>query len=93
MWYRGRRITKFKPDIVVAQKLIVEVKATSEIEDFHRAQLIHYLKATDIEVGLIVNFGREPQFRRRVYQNSRKLRHFTPPSEEELQREFSKPDA
>ena len=93
VWFRGQRIAKFKPDIVVDDKLIVEVKATSEIEDFHRAQLLHYLKATDVEVGLIVNFGREPQFKRRVYQNSRKLRHFAPPSPEALEREFSKPDA
>jgi GxxExxY protein len=88
VWFRGERIAKFRADLVVADKLIVEVKTTPEVEPFHMAQVLHYLKATDLEVGLLVNFGREPQFRRVVYQNTRKRRHFEPPSTEQLEREF-----
>ena len=88
VWFRGRSIVTFEADLVVARKLIVEVKAAPEILDFHRAQLLHYLKATDIEVGLVVNFGREPKFRRQVYENSRKLRHFPEPTPEELESTF-----
>jgi GxxExxY protein len=86
VWFRGQRLAKFKADIVVENKLLVEVKASPEIDRFHVAQVLHYLKATDLEVGLLVNFGREPQFKRIVYQNSRKRRHFEPPPPSELDR-------
>jgi hypothetical protein len=75
---------KFRADLVVADTLIVEVKASPEIDAFHTAQVLHYLKATDLEVGLLVNFGREPQFRRIVYQNARKRRFFEAPSQEDV---------
>lgn len=84
VWFRGQRIAKFRADLLVAETLIVEVKTSPEIEAFHTAQVLHYLKATDLEVGLLLNFGREPQFRRVVYQNSRKRRFFETPSQEEI---------
>jgi GxxExxY protein len=93
VWFRGRSIAIFQADLVVENKLIVEVKTAPEIQEFHRVQLLHYLKATDIEVGLIVNFGREPKFRRQVYENSRKLRHYPEPSGEELQFAFRADEA
>ena len=51
------------PDPVVPRDgVIVEVKARPEIDPFNKAQVLHYLKATDLEVGLLVNFGRRPEF-------------------------------
>lgn len=58
--------------MVVNDVVIVELKAVKTLLKEHEAQLIHYLKATTIEVGLLFNFGPEPQFRRRVYDNDKK---------------------
>jgi GxxExxY protein len=84
VWFHGQQIAKFRADLLVADTLIVEVKTSLAIDPFHAAQVLHYLKATDLEVGLLVNFGREPQFKRVVYQNSRKPRHFERPSPTEI---------
>jgi GxxExxY protein len=72
VWFRGRRIVTFKADMIVDPGLVIEVKATPEIQPYHKAQLFHYLKATDLEVGLLFNFGRRPEFSRVIYENSRK---------------------
>jgi GxxExxY protein len=61
VWFHGQQIAKFRADLLVADTLIVEVKTSLGIDAFHAAQILHYLKATDLEVGLLVNFGREPQ--------------------------------
>ena len=79
VWFRGRRIVTFKADLVVAEQVIVEVKVGKEVQPFHKAQLKNYLKATDLEVGLLLHFGPEPRFYRIVYENARKLRYFEPP--------------
>ena len=84
VWFHGQQIAKFRADLLVADTLIVEVKTSLAIDAFHAAQVLHYLKATDLEVGLLVNFGREPQFKRVVYQNSRKPRQFERPSATEI---------
>jgi GxxExxY protein len=86
VWFRGQRIAKFRADLLVADTLLVEVKVSPEIDAFHTAQVLHYLKASDLEVGLLLNFGREPQFKRVVYQRSRNRRHFETPSQEEVAR-------
>ena len=52
--------------------MIIELKAVSRLVDAHIAQLMHYLRATDIEVGLVMNFGQQPEFKRRVFENERK---------------------
>jgi GxxExxY protein len=86
VWFRGQRIAKFRADLLVADTLLVEVKVSPEIDAFHTAQVLHYLKASDLEVGLLLNFGREPQFKRVVYQRSRNRRYFETPSQEEVAR-------
>jgi len=53
--------------------VIIELKAIRSLEPAHEAQLINYLKATNIEVGLLLNFGRKPEFKRFVYSNNRKI--------------------
>ena len=70
VWFRGRLLTTFRADLVVDPGLLIEVKAAPEIQPFHKAQLLHYLKASGLEVGLLFNFGRRPQIARMVYQQS-----------------------
>jgi hypothetical protein len=53
----------------VADKVIVELQAARTISEDHEDQLINYLKATDVEVGLLLNFGQRPEFRRKLFQN------------------------
>ena len=65
-------LATFKPDIIVNDVVLVEVKAVREFEDWHTAQILNYLKATPIEVGLLVNFGRRADYRRFVMMNHRK---------------------
>ena len=54
------------------RKLIIELKAAKSIAEDHEAQLLNYLKATDIEVGLLLNFGPKPEVKRKIYDNFRK---------------------
>lgn len=72
VWFRDQKIGDFRADMIVEQKVILELKAVSGITEAHKAQLINYLRATEIEVGLILNFGERPQFKRLVFENSRK---------------------
>lgn len=64
--FRGRIIGAFRTDLIVGDELLVELKAARAIEDAHVAQVINYLRATDLEAGLLLNFGPRPQFRRIV---------------------------
>jgi GxxExxY protein len=72
VFFRGNSIGDFKTDLIVNEKVIVELKAVRTLDPAHEAQLINYLKATNIEVGLLLNFGRKPEFKRFVYDNERK---------------------
>ncbi len=56
--------------------IIVELKAAENICEEHEAQLLNYLKATDIEVGLLLNFGKEPQFKEKYFTNDKKKNPF-----------------
>jgi GxxExxY protein len=57
---------------MVENTVLLELKAARTLEPSHEAQLLHYLRATEIEVGLLLNFGIRPQFRRLVFENARK---------------------
>jgi GxxExxY protein len=72
VFFRGKVIGDFKADLIANEKVIVELKAVRALTLAHEAQLINYLKATNIEVGLLLNFGRKPEFKRFVYDNKRK---------------------
>jgi len=72
VFFRGTRIGDFKADLIVNEKVIIELKAVRTFDTAHEAQLINYLKATNIEVGLLLNFGRRPEFKRFIYDNKRK---------------------
>jgi GxxExxY protein len=56
----------------VEDLIILELKAAEALVDEHGYQLINYLKATDREVGLLFNFGKKPQFKRKIFTNDRK---------------------
>jgi GxxExxY protein len=60
--YKGRPLKqKYKPDFIVFEKIILEIKAVTQLTDEHRAQVHNYLKATGHRVGLLVNFGHYPK--------------------------------
>ena len=60
--YRGQRLKQtYKPDFICFEKIIVEIKAVSNLIDEHRAQLLNYLHATGYKVGLLINFGHHPK--------------------------------
>lgn len=67
MFTDGEIVREYFADLVVDNKVIVELKAAEMIGKAHEAQLINYLRATKIEVGLLLNFGRKPEFRRKVF--------------------------
>ncbi len=67
VYYAGQPIGKYFADLLVENKVIVELKTAEAIGAAHEAQLLNYLRATGIEVGLILNFGPKPQFRRKVF--------------------------
>ena len=59
--YKGHRLRQtYKPDFICFEKIVVELKAASELTDEHRAQVHNYLKATGLKLGLLVNFGHYP---------------------------------
>ena len=64
--YGRTACSRFRPDFMVDGKVLVEVKATSRIIKSHWAQLLNYLRASRVEVGLILNFGPRPEFKRLV---------------------------
>jgi GxxExxY protein len=70
--FRGAVVGEFRPDLFLDGKVIVEIKAVERLLPVHEAQLINYLKATEIEVGVLLNFGKRPEFKRLAYDNRRK---------------------
>ncbi len=70
--YESKVIGEYFADILVQDCIIVEIKAVKNLGLEHEAQLLNYLKATDIEVGLLMNFGPKPEIKRKVFSNSRK---------------------
>ena len=70
--YDGVVVGEYFADMLVENKVILELKAAEVIEESHTAQLVNYLKATRAEVGFVLNFGPEPKFERRYFSNQRK---------------------
>jgi GxxExxY protein len=67
--FRGKVVGRFRADLVVNETVLVEAKAFPRLQSAHEAQLLNYLRATALEVGLLLNFGPRPQFRRLVFEN------------------------
>ena len=70
--YDGKVIGENFADLLVDGKVIVEIKALNGLAPEHEAQVLNYLKATNIELGLLLNFGPKPQVKRKVFDNFRK---------------------
>lgn len=72
VYFAGQIVGEYFADLVVEGCVVVELKAVQTLLDEHDAQLLNYLRATEYEVGLLLNFGPQPRFRRKVFDNERK---------------------
>ncbi len=72
VYFQGHVVGEYFTDLLVNDLVIVELKAVSRLLNEHEAQLLNYLRATTFEVGLLLNFGPKPDFRRKAFDNSRK---------------------
>ena len=70
--FRGQGIGHFYPDVVVDDRVLLEIKATNALQAFDEAQTLNYLRASPIEVALLMNFGPKREVKRRVLTNDRK---------------------
>lgn len=69
VYYKSEKVGLYIADIVIEDKIIIELKAAESLCPEHEYQLLNYLKATDIELGFLFNFGKKPQFKRLVFAN------------------------
>jgi GxxExxY protein len=65
--YRGKIVGEYIADLIVENKIIVEVKAVKKLDSVHEVQLVNYLKATGLTVGLLINFAESVQVKRRIF--------------------------
>ena len=73
VYFRGSDVGRFKADLVVAGYVLIELKATQNLDRSHEAQVMNYLRGTELEIALLFNFGgHKPQFRRFVFENGNK---------------------
>ncbi len=72
VFYDNEVVGFYISDMIVNQFVIVEIKAAAAITAEHEIQLVNYLKATEIEVGLLLNFGKKPEFKRKVFSSEYK---------------------
>lgn len=70
VFYDGVSVGLYFADIIVDDIVIIELKAQEGLREEHEAQLLNYLRATDIEVGLLLNFGTKPEFKRKIFSNT-----------------------
>jgi GxxExxY protein len=73
VYYEGLQVGEFYNDIVIEGCLACEIKASEFVKEEHELQLINFLKASSFEVGLLLNFGKVPMIRRKIYSNDRKI--------------------
>ena len=72
VYFQNQMVGEYFADLLVEDKVVVELKAVKRLLREHEAQLLNYLRATPYEVGLLFNFGPKPEFIRKVFDNSRK---------------------
>ena len=72
VFYEGDEVGLYYADLVVEELVIVELKAAESIANEHYIQLLNYLKATNMEVGLLLNFGKKPEIKRKIFDNEYK---------------------
>ena len=76
VFYANQIIGDYVADIIVENKILVELKAIKNLSKQDEAQLLNYLTATKYEVGLLFNFGKEPEFKRKIFDNEYKKYRF-----------------
>jgi GxxExxY protein len=72
VYHNERVVGDYRADLLVEDCVLLELKTSEEISPANEKQLINYLKATTIEVGYLLNFGKKPQYSRKVFSNNRK---------------------
>ena len=72
VFYGGQAVGDYFADLIVDELVILELNTADAICEAHEAQLLNYLRATEIEVGLLLNFGTKPQFKRKIFMNDKK---------------------
>lgn len=72
VYYNNVVVGNYFADLTVENKVILEIKAGENICQEHEMQLLNYLKATNFEVGLLLNFGKKPEFKRKIFSNTNK---------------------
>ena len=72
VYYEGSIVGEYVADVIATEVVMLELKAVRQLTDEHEAQLLNYLKATPIEVGLLLNFGPKAEYKRKVFDNARK---------------------
>ena len=76
VFYENQQVGDYYADLIVSEFIIIEIKAAEALCEEHEFQLINYLKATEIEVGLLINFGKKPEVKRKVFSNIIKINPF-----------------
>lgn len=76
VYYKGDEVGDYFADMIVEDKVILELKAVEYIVEQFENQIVNYLRGTDCEVGLLLNFGKKPEFRRKIFENKRKIRKY-----------------
>lgn len=74
VYYKGTEVGEYFADLIVENAVILELKAADGIVKDFENQILNYFRATDCEVGLLLNFGKKPEFKRKIYENNRKIR-------------------
>ncbi|MCC6281344.1 MAG: GxxExxY protein [Saprospiraceae bacterium] len=72
VYFKGKKVGEYYADLIVNDLVILELKATETIVEDFEFQLLNYLRASPVEVGLLLNFGKQPQIRRKIFENQKK---------------------
>lgn len=72
VYYRGELVGEYVADLLVESRVILELKAVEQLVQIHEVQLVNYLRATTVEIGLLINFGPELEIKRKIFTNDRK---------------------
>lgn len=75
VFYEQEQVGDYYADVLVDDLILIEIKAASALCEEHEAQLTNYLRATLIDVGLLLNFGKYPEFKRNIFENRFNLHH------------------
>lgn len=71
VYYDNQEVGNYYADLLISDEIILELKTVEKLKDEHKFQLVNYLKATDIEIGLLLNFGKKPEVKRVVFTNKK----------------------